>query len=171
MPPTLRTDVVDVYIFRRGGRVPEFLQLLRADEPLKDTWHPIMGHIHDGESAIQTAMRELHEEAGLAATDSALLNIWALDQVHPFYVARLDCICLSPRFAAEVPPGWQPTLNDEHSAARWVPADDAYAFVWPGQRAAVAEVLTILRGGSLAAELLRMVPGGDTAPIGSDPSA
>ena len=41
--PRLRTDVIDVYVFRissagRGAHV-EFLQLLRATPPLEGTWH------------------------------------------------------------------------------------------------------------------------------------
>jgi hypothetical protein len=52
---------------------------------------------------------------------------------------------LSPRFAVEVSPGWEPTLNAEHDAHRWVPAGEARShFLWPGQHAAIAELLATL---------------------------
>lgn len=138
----VRADIVDVYVVRPGKSGSEFLQLLRASEPLKNSWHPIMGHIEAGESAVQTALRELHEEAGLRADHPAFQGLWALEQVHPYYVAAIDCIVLSPRFVACMSAGWEPTLNREHSAARW--AVDPDAFMWPGQRSAAHEARAII---------------------------
>lgn len=185
--PSVRTDVVDVYVFRRcesestgGTPVPrhadlslpreapshaqmvEFLQVLRASEPLADTWHPVMGHIEPGETAVRCALRELDEELGLCVggggkrRDPALVGVWALEQVHPFFIAELDAIVMSPRFAAEVTSEWSPRLNDEHSAHRWVAQEDAARmFMWPGQRAAVREIVeSLLVEGSLNREQL-----------------
>lgn len=195
--PRVRTDVIDVYVFQRtdkpprpvvgasaastswGGITPDtgadlapgvyFLQLLRAQDPLGGTWQPIMGHCEQGETAVQCALRELEEEAGLRRGDSALRAVWALEQVHPFFIAALDAIVLSPRFAAEVEPGWTPRLNDEHSAHRWVHARDAMrasgggggggegAFMWPGQRAAAREVVeSLMVEGSASRDRLRV---------------
>lgn len=137
--PAVRTDIVEVYVFRRAGRNVEFLQLHRATEPLKGTWQPIMGHVEQGETAVRAAVRELAEEVSLWTGDEALVGIWALEQVHPYYVAAVDAIVLGPRFAAEVRPGWEPKLNPEHAAARW--ARDASAFLWPGQRCAAEELV------------------------------
>ena len=172
--PRLRSDVIDVYIYQRAGRPPAklaspsprprssmdsdaqvspsssevyFLQLLRAGPPLANTWHPVMGHIETGETAVQCAWRELLEELGLEKP----LALHALEQVHPFFLAELDAIVLSPRFAAGVPAGWMPTLNAEHSDYRWIAARDVPAmFMWPGQRAACAEVLDLLRPSNAA---------------------
>lgn len=146
--PRIRADVIDVYVFRitRAGRgaAVEFLQLLRATPPLEGTWHPVMGHIEQGENAVNAARRELREELGLAPP--SLLDLFALEQVHPFYLPALDAIVCSPRFAARVGPRWRPRLNAEHSRHRWVNARSAPArFMWPGQRAAIAEVLDIAR--------------------------
>jgi 8-oxo-dGTP pyrophosphatase MutT (NUDIX family) len=155
----VRSDVVDVYPFRRvahAGGV-EFLQLLRATEPLLNTWHPVMGHMHEGETAVRTALRELGEEVGLKRGDPGLVRMWALEQVHPFFIAGLNCIVLSPRFVVEVAAGWEPVLNEEHSALRWVRGDEPHRFVWPGQRAAVAEVMQgILRGGEVMGPLVEI---------------
>ncbi len=185
--PGVRTDVVDVYVFRRRvqqaekhiGETPparhvvEFLQVLRASEPLAQTWHPVMGHIEPGETAVACALRELDEELGLCAgggaeeddakkQNPALVGVWALEQVHPFFIAELDAIVMSPRFAAEVAGDWQPRLNDEHSAHRWVAAEDAArSFMWPGQHAAVREILEhLLPEGSLSRARLAVRLGG-----------
>lgn len=151
--PKLRADVVDVYVFRRAGPKVEFLQLLRASDPLARTWHPIMGHIEAGESAVAAALREMREEVGLDPGSPACLGVWALEQVRPFYIAAIDTIVMSPRFACEVSPAWMPALNDEHAEWRWV--DQPGAFMWPGQRGCIEEILGfIIAPESLARERL-----------------
>lgn len=194
--PRVRTDVVDVYVFRRlglpearpsrpydaeavwpkmrpesggqggaeerhsesGGTRVEFLQVLRAGEPLAQTWHPVMGHVEAGETAVQCAVREMREELGLTTGERAFMGLWALEQVHPFFIARINAIVMSPRFACEVAEGWSPRLNEEHGEHRWVGAAEIDArFMWPGQRAACREVLSeIVAEGSLSRELLRV---------------
>lgn len=178
--PRIRSDVVDVYVFQRsvrepaglwrpprrggsagmdsdtaeagtgGGRAEVYLlQVLRSGPPLADSWHPVMGHVERGERATDALWRELREELGLEAGE--LIGAWALEQVHPFFIAELDAIVMSPRFAAEVKPGWTPALNEEHSAFRWVAARDAAeAFMWPGQISACREIVDrLLPEGSL----------------------
>ncbi len=153
----LRADLVDVYLFRRSPAV-ELLQLRRTEGTLAGTWQPIMGHIEPGETAAACAVRELSEEVGLRAGDPALLGLWALQGVHPYYLPARDAIMLSPRFAAEVRPDWSPTLNDEHDAFRWIGAGAVRErFVWPGQWAAIDELLEwLLRPGSGGAPLVRL---------------
>lgn len=157
--PRVRTDIVDVYIFRRRARALEFLQMKRSSEPLKDTWHPVMGHVERGETAVACALREVQEEVGLLPTDKGFKGMWALEQVHPYYVEPIDQIVLSPRFAVEVGPGWKPRVNDEHSAVRWVTrAQVARRFMWPGQVAACGEVAGLVRRGSVSRGALRITP-------------
>lgn len=145
--PTIRADVIEVIVARpSAARAFEFLQLLRAREPLARTWHPVMGHCEPDESALACAIRELREEVGLHAGPTHALPLWALEQVHPFFIAAIDAVVLSPRFLALAPEGWTPTLNTEHTQARWTPeADIDERFLWPGQRAACREALAILR--------------------------
>jgi len=175
--PRIRADVVDVYIFRTLSplktqdprpKTLSFLQLLRAKDPLSSTWQPIMGHVEHGETATDTARRELTEEVSLDSHGTDVLGFWALEQIWPFYIAQIDCVVLSPRFAVEVTPTWEPTLNPEHTAHRWitVPADhnadetrdtlDAH-FMWPGQRHTITEILRdITRENALPRERLRI---------------
>ncbi|MFG0305616.1 MAG: NUDIX domain-containing protein [Phycisphaerales bacterium JB040] len=149
--PVLRTDLVDVYVFRCTTRGVELLQLRRVDddpdEPhsLHGTWQPVMGHLEGDERVEDAASRELLEETGLDVRSDACVRLFALEQVHPYYLPSRNAIMLSPRLACEVVPGWEPTLNDEHDASRWVPIDEADAhFMWPGQRACLAELRTLL---------------------------
>jgi len=150
--PTLRADVVEVYIVRRPAPAPAgatgqladvaFLQLRRTREPLRDTWQPVMGHIEAGERATACALRELREETGLSPDHPACRGVWALEQVHPYFVAAIDSVVLSPRFVAEAAHDWEPTLDASHDAHRWVKRAGAHgAFLWPGQRAAIDEIV------------------------------
>lgn len=167
--PAIRTDVIDVYVFRRippsarDHNEMELLQLLRADTPLEQTWQPVMGHCEPGERAWETALREIEEEVGLGRSDPAFLSMWALEQVWPYYLGALDCIVASPRFAVEVAPGWSPIINSEHSAARWISAPHHAGqpatefFMWPGQKHAVLELLDVVaHTGAPAHEHLRI---------------
>lgn len=178
--PTLRSDVVDVYTFRRrpsrarldpsgeasgGEDVVEILQLRRATDErhggsLAGTWQPIMGHIEPGETAIDCAWRELQEEVGLTRESPDLLGLWSLEQVHPYFLASRNAIMLSPRFVAEVTYDWHATLNEEHDAVRWVRASDAEkSFMWPGQRGVIREIRQeIIKQGSLSEPGLRLWP-------------
>ncbi len=159
--PKPRSNIIDVYIVREHAHSPacDFLQMRRAESPLRATWQPLMGHLDPGETAVAGAIREMLEEVGLSARprDPALLDFLALEQVHPYFLAELDVIVFSPRFVAVVNSAWEPTLNAEHDAHRWVAPEAVNAsFMWPGQRAACAEILQILSPHSLAREHLRI---------------
>ncbi len=173
MTQRVRTDIIDAYVFRRkpggagegrGTRV-EVLQLFRARGPVPSTWQPVMGHIEAGERATDTLWRELSEELGLDPRGPQMVDAWALEQVHPFFVAELDAIVLSPRFAVEVVPGFEPSINDEHDDFRWLTLETAVReALWPGQRAALKELSGMLAGDP-SAELLRLgAPGSDPSP-------
>lgn len=152
----IRADMVTVFVFRRASGV-EFLQLLRAKEPFSGTWHPVAGGIEAGETAAGAALREVHEEAGLAPDDPAVLGFWQLDGVHPFYMHRHDAVMIAPAFAVEVDPLWEPVLNHENSAVRWVAAHDVDAqFMWAGQRASCREVVDLLSPGSVTERAFRI---------------
>ena len=189
--PRIRSDIIEVMVFRAPeGSGPELLQIKRARDPLKDTWQPVMGHIEPGETAVQAALRELREETGLACgadvpsaipsapsslppvpsaqspVPSPFLALWALEQVHPYFIAAIDSIVLPARFAVQASPSWTPTLNAEHTHHRWVPASDAAQwFMWPGQAAAARELIThLLTPGSLCREALQLPIVGHDAP-------
>jgi len=135
--PAIRSDIVDVYVFRRESTGARFLQMHRSAGALAGTWHPVMGHVMEGEAAPKTALRELAEETQLRPT-----GFWQLEQPNIYYLASHDCIVMGPCFAVEVEAHAEPTLNEEHDAHRWVGLDEVEGkFLWPGQRLAVAQIV------------------------------
>ncbi len=132
------SQVVDVYVFRRTPGGPEFLLLKRAPtERLPNTWQAVHGHIEPPETAVQAALREIHEETAFDP-----IRLFQIDTVHHFYVASTDTIHLSPVFAAEVASNAEPVLNPEHVDYRWRDPEQAIAgLLWPGQKAAVREIV------------------------------
>ncbi|MGH3133723.1 MAG: NUDIX domain-containing protein [Gaiellaceae bacterium] len=108
-----RSDEVLVAIHRPEPSGTAFLVLRRA--PFKQGyWHLAGGGVEAGETAAEAAVRELAEETGLAVSE---LDDLGADlgydgvRVHAF--------------AAGVPAGWEPTLNEEHDDYRWCTLDDA----------------------------------------------
>jgi 8-oxo-dGTP pyrophosphatase MutT (NUDIX family) len=93
----------------------------------KSYWHLAGGGVEDDESDADAAARELLEETGLEAP--------SLDDVGDdlgYDNTRVH------GFATDAPPGWEPTLNDEHDEYRWCTLDDALALLkWPEPREVV----------------------------------
>jgi 8-oxo-dGTP pyrophosphatase MutT (NUDIX family) len=135
----VRYDMVACFVVRRGpGNVPaEFLQLRRAPEDfMGGAWSTVRGRIESGESASEAALRELNEEAGLNPAE-----FYQLDTVDVFYLHGDDTLWHCPGFCAVVDHDAAVTLNAEHDASRWVPRQRVDAeFMWPGERAQLAEL-------------------------------
>jgi len=163
--PEIRTDVVDVYVFRRRDQGPggasgvEFLQLRRAVQPAAGTWQPVMGHIEAGEAPAQAAVREVGEEVGLKPGMPGWLGLWVLQGVRPYYLASADAVVMSVCFALEVNEEFEPRAGAEHSDHRWVWSSEAErAFLWLSQRAACGEIVReIVPPASAVRDLLRVM--------------
>ena len=145
----IRADVIEVYPF---ARTPDsdthFLQLLRAREPMARTGHPAIGHCEQDAPALACAPRELREEIDhdvrhpRAPRAPRALGMWAMEQTYPYFIHHINAVVCSPRFAVEVPPDFVPTLNDEHTDARWIARTEIDArFLWPGQRMTARDIL------------------------------
>jgi lipoyl(octanoyl) transferase len=109
----LRT--VSIAVTRADGRV---LLVKRAAER-GGFWQILTGRIEPGESPLQAAARELHEETGFSAP------LRELDYVHSFAMGD----ALPPRFAQETAFAasveGEPRLSDEHVEHRWVSVEEA----------------------------------------------
>src|SRR5438477_10931825 len=95
----VRYDHVTVLVARKSGGGHQLLQLRRrGDDYLGGTWQTVRGTMEAGETAVQTALRELKEETGLTPTESFSVGI-----VETFYIAAEDAVLHSPVFLAIVP--------------------------------------------------------------------
>ena len=116
-------------MFRRKGRNLTFLLLKRAptEQPYPGIWQIVSGRRLAGESAPQTALREVREETGV---DPVGLRI--LPYVNTFYTVEDDRVQSVPTFAAELPADAMVSISEEHSASDWVTRKKAEHLVqWP----------------------------------------
>jgi len=116
----------------------------------------VQGHIEKGETAYQTAARELAEETSLNPE-----GFYQVSYVNRFYLAASDQIILSAVFAVRIACDAQVVLSDEHTDFAWVDAEEAMRrYPWPGQRKSLKIareqfVLNAPRAESILDELLR----------------
>jgi 8-oxo-dGTP pyrophosphatase MutT (NUDIX family) len=137
-----RPEEVAIVVRRPGERGLEYLVLLRSPEKL-GYWHLVAGGVEWGEDVRAAATRELLEETGLAAEPVPLGGSLAYDlagdpePVRERFPAGTDRITVWP-FVAEAPAGWEPGLDHEHVAARWLDPESAIALLrYPEPREAV----------------------------------
>lgn len=130
-----KTEVrtISVYPFRLTSEGPEYLTLHRrpSDRDFGNVWMAVHGRIEPGETAVQAAIRETREEAGLTPT-----RFWSLDFIEHFYVPSIDAVEIVPCFAAQLE--GQVLLNAEHDEFRWLHYDAIIRMlIWRGQREAI----------------------------------
>ena len=133
----IRTDHVTVFVIRPAGGGFEFLQLRRqAHDYLGGTWQTVRGSAEAGETSLQTALRELHEETSLTPTEMYSLGI-----VETFYIAATDTLFHSPVFVVLVSATAEVKLDQEHDAHRWIEAADIERlFMWPSEAPLLHEI-------------------------------
>ena len=137
-----RPEEVAVVVRRPGADGAEFLVLLRSPEKLR-YWHLVAGGVEWDEEPAAAAARELAEETGLAADPVPLAGPLSYDlsgdpePVRQRFHEGTDRITVWA-FAADAPPGWEPTLDAEHVDYRWLDTDAAVALLhYPEPREAV----------------------------------
>lgn len=131
--PTVRSELIEVYVFRENNAVREYLLLQRsADDILyPGLWQVVTGTLQNGETAHEGAVREFREETGF----ETYKNVWCVPLVNSFYDIRNDVVQLVPLFAIEVQSNGEPVLSGEHQAFKWATYDDAQSILaWPTQR-------------------------------------
>ncbi|MFZ1979262.1 MAG: NUDIX domain-containing protein [Bacteroidota bacterium] len=149
--PEIRSEIIEMYIFRRNADATEYLLLQRTREDClyPCMWQIITGTLEDRETAVQCALRELNEETGLKYK-----RLWAVPATDSFYDYQRDIVQVMPVFAAEVDREAEPELSREHQMFEWLPFDNAREkLVWPGQRS-VLEIVHQYIAGREAASLL-----------------
>jgi 8-oxo-dGTP pyrophosphatase MutT (NUDIX family) len=147
--PVVVSDLIEVCIFRLAREVPEVLLLRRAPRETlyPGIWQIVTGSIHDGETAVDAARRELAEETGLLPS-----GFWVVPWTTSFYEPGRDLLHVIPFFAAQVPPGAEVILSEEHDQALWLPFPEGeLRLIWPGQRQGLEMVRRYIVEGEAAA--------------------
>ncbi len=142
--PEIVVANVDVYVHRSTPEGVLHLVLRRAPGRLYEgTWRMVAGKIADGEQAWQAAVRELWEETGLAPQ-----ALFAIPSMNQFYEWQTDRVQAIPAFAAAV--SGDPTLNEEHDLAEWLPVDEAAKRLeWPEQQRLLRLVDRLVTSGAV----------------------
>lgn len=136
-----RPDLVACWMFRVGpDGALRILLLHRAPGRIfTGIWQPVTGGLEDGEGIVAGALRELVEETAIDAT--GIETLYGLDQVNIFHADHVDALIAEAVFAAELKPGIEPRLSEEHDAQRWLtPAEASAMVVWPAYRAAIEQI-------------------------------
>jgi lipoyl(octanoyl) transferase len=129
VPPELRT--VSVTLQREDGRV----LLLKRRPERGGFWQVLTGRIEEGESPLQTAAREVHEETGFSPR---LDEIRDLEYVHAFALGGHDPLLFVEETAFAATVSGEPRLSDEHDEHRWcTPEEAARLLPFAGLRRAV----------------------------------
>jgi lipoyl(octanoyl) transferase len=120
-------------VVRRGSEV---LVLHRSPEG-DAYWHTVAGAVEEGESWAEAAVRELEEEIGLRVPVVDLEREYAYplaqesERSRSRFAPGIEQVVVRC-FAVEAPPGWEPTLNEEHDDYRWCsPSAAAELLYWP----------------------------------------
>ncbi len=135
MPTFLSTTVqAQIVWFDIAQDCWKFLVLQRSAQaslfPL--VWQGITGTIQEGETALQTAWREIFEETGLMPGE-----LWVVPYIGQFFDAERDAIQSVPSFAAIVTKP-DVILSDEHADYAWLTEQDAlHRIAMPTQRIAL----------------------------------
>ena len=138
--PDIVVRVIDVYPYRLVEGAPEWLLLRRAPNvAYAGQWRMVGGKIEAGEAAWEAARRELSEETGQPPR-----RLWTVPSANVFYEAHADRVNVAPAFAAELL--GDPTLDAEHDAFAWLPAEAAAGrLAWPEQQRLLRLVDQLLR--------------------------
>jgi dihydroneopterin triphosphate diphosphatase len=135
---------VEVAVFVTRKSDSEVLILHRSPEQ-GAYWHVVAGGVESGESAVEAAERELHEETGLVARVTSGVEV--TEYVHALSgqpaerhdppVAQVEVTC----FRVSAPDDWEPILDWEHDDHRWCnPREAIDALRWPATAQALRQL-------------------------------
>ena len=132
--------VIDAYIYCYNEDKLNFLILKRSKTKIYEhLWQGVAGKIEKGETASQTAIRELKEETGLIPH-----RMFVADHVSSFYESSFDQINMVPVFGIEVK-SMDVILSDEHCKFKWTTFEKAYDILtWNGRKKGLKVVYEML---------------------------
>lgn len=124
LPERRREKSCGCVVYRLRDGIPELL-LIR--ETVSGAWGFPKGHMAEGESPVDTAMREAREETGLILTPDAFLpggegpdGLWARSESYPVAEGYDKDVLY---FLAAAPEEWEPRFTDnEADRCVWLPS-------------------------------------------------
>lgn len=125
------SNMIEAHIFRIKNDKIEFLLLKRSENEIyPGLWQMVSGSIHEGETAYQTALREILEETNLKPK-----KMWVVPNINLFYSPEKNYISILPVFAAKVDCTAKVRISNEHAEFIWVTKEkDKKLLAWVGQR-------------------------------------
>ena len=139
---TLKQPVSVLVVLHDGNG--NILLIERADRA--GFWQSVTGSIEAGETLAQTALREVHEETGIALSDGQLHD-WQQSrqyEIYPHWRHRYPPgITRNTEhvFSARIAPDTSIKLSKEHTAFCWLERTDAAEKVFsPSNRQAILEL-------------------------------
>jgi 8-oxo-dGTP diphosphatase len=137
-----RPDLIECWLFRvpEPAAPPEYLLIRRApDRIFAGLWQCVTGGLDPGERVVETVLREVFEETGLAG--DAIEAFYDLDQSYQFYDEGPDALVTAAAFAMRIRPDAEPRLSHEHDAMRWASHDEALGLaVWPAYAGSIERI-------------------------------
>ena len=139
----LTVGVVDVFVCRHTRDGMSVLVLRRAaGTRCTGAWEVVHGRVEPDERPETAAIREVHEETGLAI--ERLYNLTC----QPFYLHRLSTVQIAVVFVAFVDASAEFQLGPEHDTGEWLMPDEAMARLsWPRSISALRDAVQILHTG------------------------
>lgn len=132
----LRCKGISVVLLKRIDNEYKVLLLKRATSVLRDVWCYIGGSIEEGESAWQSALREIKEETGITK-----VSLYTSNKFEKFYSHHENYVYIAPVFVGYVGEEEEVIINYEHSEYQWLSIKEAIEHVaLPGND----EVLTFI---------------------------
>lgn len=116
----IRCTGVAIVLLKNIGNEYKVLLLKRATSILNDVWCYIGGSIEEGESAWESALREIKEETGITK-----VLLYASNKFDQIYSPKENYIYIAPVFVGYVVEQQEIILNYEHSDYKWLSFKEA----------------------------------------------
>ena len=110
----IKSFCVSVFVCRLVQDTMEVLLIKRSEGYIGGTWQMVSGTLEHGETAVDAALRELHEETGIKPD-----RFYSANQLQQFYEVGQNCVNLVPVFLAFVDSDCEIVLSEEHTDYMW----------------------------------------------------
>ncbi|KRG14710.1 NUDIX hydrolase [Virgibacillus soli] len=116
----IRCKGIAVVLLKKMENEYKVLLLKRATPILQDVWCYMGGSIESGETAWESALREIKEETGISK-----ILLYSANKFDQIYSPQENYVYLAPVFVGYVENDEEVKLNEEHSEYRWLSFTEA----------------------------------------------